>query len=142
MRESVRFGERLWTMSGDEIRTFGVPFPTRMTVAQLTTGELWVHSPVVPAPEGQRAIDALGPVLHLVAPNRFHSLGVKPWKARYPSARVWVSPRFRQRHPELPADEGLKNGTPDAWRAELEAHHFTEARFSMKSSSCTARQRP
>lgn len=114
------FGPEIWTVDGDSLRMFGVlPFTTRMTVIRLRSGGLWVHSPVLPTPERTRAIDELGPVEHLVAPNKIHSLGIKPWKARYPSAKVWASPAFSRRHPDIAIDGVLASGVETVWSDEI-----------------------
>lgn len=85
------FGQNIWTMDGDNVRMFGVlPFTTRMTVVQLDSGIIWLHSLVQPTPESQRKVDDLGPVGHLVAPNKAHSLGIVPWKTLYSTATIWA----------------------------------------------------
>lgn len=115
------FGPHIWTMDGDEVRMFGVlPFTTRMTVVRLHSNGVWLHSPVLPTPERQGVIDRLGPVEYLVAPNKIHSLGIKPWKALYPSAAVWVSPSFTKRHPDIAADATLTNGVAAPWSDDLD----------------------
>jgi hypothetical protein len=125
----VPFAEDLWTISGDDVRLLGIPFSTRMTIARLACGELWVHSPVALTPERRRAVDALGSVAHIVAPNRIHSLGVAPCKALYPSATVWVSPRFQDRHPHLPADRVLDGEALDAWGDDIDHVLFAGSFF-------------
>ena len=108
-------------MKGDDVRMFGiVPFTTRMTVVRLESGGLWLHSPIRPTPERRRAVDALGPVDHLVAPNKIHSLGIEPWKALYPSATVWASPAFNKRHPAIAVDAALTNDIEAPWSGEIE----------------------
>lgn len=97
-----------------------VPFTTRMTVVRLETEGLWLHSPVRPTPERRRAVDQLGPVEHLVAPNKIHSLGIGPWKALYPSAKVWASPGFNKRHPDIAVDALLTNDLAPAWSSEID----------------------
>ena len=107
-------------MDGDNVRMFGVlPFTTRMTVIRLESEGLWLHSPVAPTPERRRAVDALGPVEYLIAPNKLHSLGIKPWKAHYPQAKVWASPAFSMRHPDIVIDEVLTNGVETIWSSEI-----------------------
>lgn len=114
------FGPQIWTMNGDDVRMFGVlPFTTRMTVVRLGSGGLWLHSPVQPTPERRHAVDQIGPVEHLVAPNKIHSLGIAPWKALYPSARVWASPGFSKRHPDISVDAILTNGTEAPWGNDI-----------------------
>lgn len=107
-------------MDGDIVRMFGVlPFTTRMAIIRLESGGLWVHSPVAPTPERRRAVDALGPVEHLVAPNKIHSVGIEPWKAHYPSAKVWASPAFSLRHPGIAIDEVLTTSVETTWSGEI-----------------------
>ena len=115
------FGPNIWTMDGDGLRMYGMlPFTTRMTVVRLESGGLWLHSPVRPIPERCRAIDDLGPVAHLVAPNKIHSLGVEPWKALYPSAEVWASPAFSKRHPAIAVDALLTDEVGTPWSGEID----------------------
>ncbi len=115
------FGEKLWTLDGDNVRMFGVlPFTTRMTVARLNSGGVWVHSPVQPTPERCAAVNELGPVEHLVAPNKIHSLGIEPWRALYPSATVWASPAFTERHPNIAVDTLLTNNVEAPWSDEID----------------------
>lgn len=115
------FGKNIWTLNGDDVRMFGMlPFTTRMTVIQLGSGGMWLHSPVRPIPERQSAVNQLGRVEHLVAPNKIHSLGVLPWKALYPSAQIWASPEFNKRHPDIEVDALLTNEVDVPWCDEIE----------------------
>ncbi|MEM8958591.1 MAG: DUF4336 domain-containing protein [Pseudomonadota bacterium] len=115
------FGKNIWTVPGDNVRMFGMlPFTTRMTVVRLASGQLWLHSPVAPTTDRREAVDRLGPVAMLVAPNKIHSLGVTPWKTDYPMAEVWVSPGFPDRHPEIAADAVLTDEAVPPWRDEID----------------------
>ena len=115
------FGRNIWTMNGDDVRMYGVlAFTTRMTVVQLESGGLWLHSPVRPTPDRRDAVDRLGPVEHLVAPNKIHSLGIEPWQASYPSAKVWASPGFNKRHPDIAVDAVLTNDVEAPWRGDID----------------------
>ena len=121
MSHMQSFGPNIWTMDGDDVRMFGIlPFTTRMTVVRLGSGGVWLHSPVQPTAERQRAVDQLGPVEHLVAPNKIHSLGIEPWKALYPSARIWASPEFNKRHPDITIDAVLANDIETPWSGEID----------------------
>ena len=42
-------------------------------MVKLSDGSLWVHSPVNLDPELKAAMDALGPVKHIVTPNFEHN---------------------------------------------------------------------
>jgi hypothetical protein len=56
-------------------------------------------------------------------------LGVASSKALYPAATVWVSPRFRERHPDLPADRSLDGDATDTWGSEVEHLVFAGSKF-------------
>lgn len=115
------FGPNIWTADGDDVRMYGVlPFTTRMTIVRLKSGGLWIHSPVQPTPQRQSAVERLGPVEHLVAPNKIHSLGIAPWKSLYPTATVWASPEFSKRHPDILVDSTLTNDVRPPWDDEID----------------------
>lgn len=52
---------------------FGIDVNGRGAVVKLSDGSLWVHSPVKLDPELKTAMDALGPVKHIVTPNFEHN---------------------------------------------------------------------
>lgn len=115
------FGQSIWTMEGDDVRMYGLlPFKTRMTVVRLASGGLWLHSPVAPTPERRKIVEQLGPVDHLVAPNKIHSLGIGPWKALYASAKVWASPGFSKRHPDIAVEALLAEEFEAPWSQEID----------------------
>lgn len=92
--------EGLWIVDGETIR-FGppglkLPFPTRMTLAKLPEGGLFVHSPTPLTPALKAQVDALGEVRWLVGPNRIHYWWLPEWHAAYPQAPVYVAPRLRE----------------------------------------------
>lgn len=100
-----------------------LPFTTRMTVVKLKTGGLWLHSPVLPTRERQEALERLGPIEHLVAPIKIHSIGIMPWSSIVPSAHVWASPQFKARHPDIRVDTMLTNEVRPLWGSEID--HFS-----------------
>ncbi|TPI67283.1 DUF4336 domain-containing protein [Mesorhizobium sp. B3-1-3] len=82
----------LWIVDGSEIR-FGLgwlkfPFSTRMTIVRLRSGELVLHSPVAYSPALRSAIEILGPIRYLVAPNSLRYWWVPDWKAVVPAAKI------------------------------------------------------
>lgn len=52
--------EELWTAEGPTLSFFGFPYPTRMAVARLSQGRLWVWSPVALDAALRREVEALG----------------------------------------------------------------------------------
>jgi hypothetical protein len=104
----------------DDVHVFTVPFRMggmdvggRMTVVRLPDGGLWVHSPVRFTPEARAAVEGLGPVRFLVAPNLMHHLNVQDWAAAWPEAKVAAPASLRRKRPDLRIDLELGD-TPDA----------------------------
>jgi hypothetical protein len=83
-----RIGDDVWAHERDIRMPGGVSLPARATIVRLTGGELLLHSPLPIDDETGKAIDALGDVRFIVAPNCFHWLSLKAAKDRYPKARV------------------------------------------------------
>ena len=120
----VPFGDAIWIVEGPRVRMLTIPFDTRMTIVRLASGGLWVHSPIEPSEAVRAAVDALGPVEYIVAPNKIHSLGISPWHEHYPTAEIWVSPRFGERHKDIHVDRVLTSSPPEAWSADIDQHVF------------------
>ena len=92
--------EDLWIVDGPVIE-FGLPwpkfpFPTRMTVIRLGSGELFVHSPTPLTPSLRAEIERLGKVRYIVGPNRIHYWWIPEWHAAFPKADVYLAPRIRE----------------------------------------------
>ncbi|MGO9134551.1 MAG: DUF4336 domain-containing protein [Methylovirgula sp.] len=118
------FAEELWIVDGPEIGMhylgMTLPFPTRMTVVRLPSEDLWIHSPIHWNDALGGAIDELGPVCHLVAPNTLHYWYLPDWQARYPKARTYGAPDLtkRARRP-ITIDETLSEVAPLAWMEQF-----------------------
>jgi hypothetical protein len=72
----------------------GVVFPLRMSIARLADGGLWLHSAVAIDDAAAAAIEAMGPVQHLVVPSRMHDRYAVAAQTRWPSATVWAPRGF------------------------------------------------
>ncbi|MGN2243523.1 DUF4336 domain-containing protein [Frateuria sp. GZRR33] len=127
----------LWIVDGPIVRMaaplgMSAPFPTRMTVVRLPDGGLWCHSPIAPDTALFEAVDALGPVRHLVSPNKIHYTYIAAWKQRYPQAVAWASPGVRERAAsqciEAPFDADLEDAAPPAWAGTLDQLRFKGSR--------------
>lgn len=66
------------------------------------------------------AIDELGPVAHLVSPNKLHHLYLGSWQQAYPAARLWGPPSTLKRRRDLPFDGTLGDAAPAAWAAAID----------------------
>jgi len=114
------FGPSLYFADGPSVSFFGFPYPTRMAVARLTDGSVWVWSPIALSAEIERAVDALGPVRHVVSPNKIHHLFLSAWAERWPDARVYASPGLAARKPEIHFDAELGDEAEPAWSEEID----------------------
>lgn len=76
------YGEQLWLADGPAVSFLSVPYPTRMAVVRLRDGGLWIWSPIELTDALAEAVEELGPVRHLVEPNKIHHLYLDRWIAR------------------------------------------------------------
>lgn len=114
------FGPDIWVAEGPVVSFYGFPYPTRMVLIRLSGGGLFVWSPIALTPELKAEVDALGPVAHLISPNKIHHLYMGEWKAAYPGAKLHASPGLAKRRKDLRFD-GLLGDTPDpAWAADID----------------------
>jgi hypothetical protein len=82
----------------------GLQLASTMTVLRLGDGGLLLHAPVALTPERRAAVEALGPVTHLYAPNTFHHLRIGDWAAAFPAARVHAPAALAKKRPDLRID--------------------------------------
>ena len=124
----TRHADGLWTADAP-LRLFGLlEIGTRMTVVRLSSGDLWVHSPIAPSTV-RGELDALGPVRHVVAPNLFHHLYAGPFRDAYRQARLWSAPGLARKRRDLRFDEELGASPPAAWAADLDQQPIEGSRL-------------
>jgi hypothetical protein len=110
----------IWIADGPSVSFFGFPYPTRMVLVRLGDGTLWAWSPIALDDALAREIDRLGPLGHLVSPNKLHHLFLGAWKARWPAARLHAPPGLGRRRPDLPFDDELRDAPDPAWARDLD----------------------
>ena len=121
-----RLDDGIW-VADRPLRLFGIEIGTRMTVIRLRDGSLLLHSPVLCDDDIRRALDALGPVRFVLAPNKVHHFFVAPWKEAYPAATLLAAPGLREKRPEIPFDGVLEGAPPEAFRNCVEIELFRGA---------------
>lgn len=114
------FAPSLYVADGPTVSFFGFPYPTRMAVAALSDGSAWVWSPVALTDELVTAVEAVGPVRHIVSPNKIHHLFLGEWIDRWPDARLYAPPGLSRRKPELRFDVELGDEPDPAWAADID----------------------
>jgi hypothetical protein len=133
-----RVADGLWICDGAIVRlpypiAGGISFPTRMTIVRLADSGLWIWSPIELSTALRERVDALGPVAHLVSPNKIHYAHVAAWKRAYPSAIAWASPGVRDRaksqNVDVTFDRDLGDVPERAWSSELDQLIFRGSRL-------------
>jgi hypothetical protein len=102
-RPLTPFAEGLW-LDRTPVRFLGLRLTTTMVVLRLGDGSLMLHSPVALTPERRAAVEALGRVAHLYAPNLFHHRWIGQWATAFPVARVHAPAGLTRKQPGLRVD--------------------------------------
>jgi hypothetical protein len=102
------------------LRFYGISFGTRMTVVRLGDGSLLLHSPIHLFSSLQSELDLLGPVKHIVSPNKLHHLFLGTALATYPEAKLHIPPGLAEKHPEFSRGAPLTDEAPSFWAGVLE----------------------
>jgi len=105
------FAEGVWVATAP-VRILGMPLTSTMTVLRLGDGSLLLHSPIAMTPERRAAVEALGPVAHLYAPNLYHHLRIGEWADAFPSARLHAPASLARKRPDLRIDR-IHNAAPE-----------------------------
>ncbi len=117
----VPFGTDLWLAEGPVVRfARAFPYPTRMAIARLGDGSLWVWSPIPLDDALADEVEAIGSVRHLVAPNKLHHLFLAEWAERFPQARLFGAPGLAKKRPDLSFAAELGDAPDPAWGDELD----------------------
>src|SRR5215469_14931573 len=101
--ELLPFGSGIW-MSSAPVSFLGLRLTATMAVLILTDNSLLLYSPVTMTRSRRSAVEALGPVAHLYAPNLLHHLWIGEWATAFPSARVHAPAGLASKRPDLRID--------------------------------------
>lgn len=116
--------DNVWIVDSAPLKLMGLVMPVRMTVVRLGSGDLWLHSPTRFDDALKAAIEDLGPIRHLVAPNSAHWTFLKDWQQHCRDATTWAAPNLRRRvqvkKSGVRLDRDIDDQTPQAWGGEIE----------------------
>src|SRR5436309_6649868 len=98
----ITIADGLWALERRVVVVLGLTLPCRSTLIRLKSGGLLVHSPPPLDDIARAALDTLGPVTAIVAPNSFHHTYVPHHARAFPRAQVFLAPGLAQRIPGLP----------------------------------------
>jgi hypothetical protein len=103
------FADGVWYDTGAS-RFLGMRLTATMTVLRVGDG-LLVHSPVQMTPERRAAVEAIGRVAHLFAPNTFHHQWLGEWSQTFPGATVHAPSELAGKRPDLRIDRFHDQGS-------------------------------
>lgn len=115
----------IWIFNGNSVPFFGLPYSTRMTVVRLSSGELWVHSPIKLTPDIQNQIDELGAVKYLIAPNHLHHLFLPDWIGMYPNSEVFGTDEVIKKRQDISFNASLNSSSGWPWSDDIEQVLFS-----------------
>ena len=116
--------DALWLVEGQIVSFYGFPYPTRSIVARLGNGDLWVWSLVKLRPELRADLETLGPVRHLVSPNKLHHLYLRDWQIAYPRAQLWGPLSTIRKRRDLKFRDPLRDSVPPEWGSDIDQVWF------------------
>ncbi len=120
------FAQNVWIVDGPRVRDMGVMFTTRMAVVKLSTGSLWVDSPVALPSDTLKSITERGSVRYLLAATPRHVWRLAAWHSLFPDAELWA-PRptpFTLKKGDLPFTGVLGDEPPKAWADDFDQLAF------------------
>jgi hypothetical protein len=122
-------GWDLWFADGGSVSFNGFDYPTRMAVVRLADGGLWVWSPVRLTAEIERQVRTLGPVQHIVSPNKLHFLFLAEWQMAFPEARIWATAQTIAKCGNVRFEAALADDPPAAWSGQIDQYYFANSLF-------------
>ena len=122
-------GTGIWFAEGGIVSFKGFDYPTRMAVVRLDDGGLWLWSPVRMTAAMETEVRALGPVHHIVSPNKLHYLFLGAWQAAFPKAKLWATAETMKKCPDLQFTGALADEAPTAWKGQIDQFYFTNSPF-------------
>lgn len=114
------FGQDIFFADGPTVSFYGFPYPTRMVVVRLSTGKVWVWSPIALTEGLATAVESVGPVCYIVSPNKLHHLALPVWRSRWPDARLYAPPGLALKNKDIHFDAELGDEPDPAWMSDIE----------------------
>ena len=116
----TEFGRDIWIVDGPHVSVAGFHYPTRMAVIRLLDGSVFVWSPIRITESLRTAVDAIGEVRYIVAPNSLHHLFLPDWERIYPGAKLYAPPGLRKKRADIGFDADLDDTPSPDWAGEID----------------------
>jgi glyoxylase-like metal-dependent hydrolase (beta-lactamase superfamily II) len=109
----------LWIAARQFTNELGV-VTSRMTVIRLKDGRILIHSPVPIEADLRSAVENLGQVAALIAPNLFHHQFLSEWRSAFPEAKAFCVPGLAEKRSDFKFDGVLEDVSPPEWRGQVD----------------------
>lgn len=119
----IPFDEGIW-IDTEPVRILRTRLTSTMTALRLGDGSLLLYSPLTLTPERRAAVEAIGPVSHLYAPNLYHHLRIGEWAAAFPSARLHAPAGLARKRADLRIDRACEAGSEPAFAGLIDELHI------------------
>src|SRR4051812_8255719 len=87
----ARVTDDIWIVDDKPINAAGLELPIRMVVVRLSNGDLVLHSPMRYSPALRHALERLGTIKYLLAPNIAHWMFLPDWQRELPQAKTFAA---------------------------------------------------
>lgn len=115
------FGPDIWLADGPTVvAAAGFHYPTRMAVIRMSSGGLFLWSPIALDDKLQAAVEELGDVRLIIAPNTLHHIHIADWQSAYPKAQTFAAPGLRGKRKDLAIDDDLGDAAAPEWTADID----------------------
>lgn len=113
--------DRLW-IAEMPFHPPGFDVGARMTLVRLSSGVLFVHSPIELKPELKRQIDVLGTVGYIICPFHMHTAHLREFADAYPQANLYSPPDLKPKKTTEGLNfTGVLSDTPEPdWAGDLD----------------------
>jgi len=109
----------LWIATRQFTNELGV-VTARMTVLRLKDRRILVHSPVPIEPDLRSAVENLGQLAALIAPNLFHHQFISEWISAFPEAKAFCAPGLAAKRSDIKFDGVLENISAPEWSGQVD----------------------
>lgn len=114
-----KLAENIWIFDGDPVSFLACPFTTRMTVIRLSSGDLWIHSPIKLTIKLQQIIQSIGFVKYIIAPNHLHHLFIADWHNAFPKSNLFGTSEVIKKRQDIEFNFSLNDQHDWPWRSEI-----------------------
>lgn len=126
----IAIDENIWFADGPTVPfMIKMPYPTRMVVIRLASGDLFVWSPIALTDSLRTAVLEIGTVRHIVSPNKIHHLFMGDWADAFPGSKLYASPGLPKRRKDLTFASVLGDDAPADWSEEIDQIIFRGSFF-------------